>query len=68
MVARAKSETARITLGHLIMKDLIGDVGAACMSVLAIVAFMLLWVFLAPLLGLTPPPTASPPPPSPGQP
>jgi APA family basic amino acid/polyamine antiporter len=33
-------ETARITLGHLIMKDLIGDVGAACMSVLAIVAFV----------------------------
>lgn len=33
-------ETARITLGHLIMKDLIGDIGAACMSVLAIVAFI----------------------------
>ena len=33
-------ETARITLGHLIMKNLVGDVGAACMSVLAIVAFI----------------------------
>ncbi len=33
-------ETARITLGHLIMKDLVGDIGAACMSVLAIVAFI----------------------------
>jgi APA family basic amino acid/polyamine antiporter len=33
-------ETARITLGHLIMKDLVGQVGAACMSVLAIVAFI----------------------------
>jgi APA family basic amino acid/polyamine antiporter len=33
-------ETARITLGHLIMKNLVGNVGAACMSVLAIVAFI----------------------------
>lgn len=33
-------ETSRITLGHLIMKDLVGDIGAACMSVLAIVAFV----------------------------
>jgi basic amino acid/polyamine antiporter, APA family len=33
-------ETARITLGHLIMKNLVGDAGAACMSVLAIVAFI----------------------------
>jgi len=33
-------ETARITLGHLIMKNLVGNTGAACMSVLAIVAFV----------------------------
>jgi amino acid transporter len=33
-------ETARITLGHLIMKNLVGNFGAACMSVLAIVAFI----------------------------
>jgi amino acid transporter len=33
-------ETARITLGHLIMKNLVGDFGAACMSVLAIIAFI----------------------------
>jgi APA family basic amino acid/polyamine antiporter len=33
-------ETARITLGHLIMKDLVGEFGAACMSILAIVAFI----------------------------
>ncbi|HTY64659.1 MAG TPA: APC family permease [Acidobacteriota bacterium] len=33
-------ETARVTLGHLIMKNLIGDFGAACMSVLAIIAFI----------------------------
>lgn len=33
-------EEARITLGHLIMKDLVGEVGAACMSVLAIIAFI----------------------------
>jgi len=33
-------ETARVTLGHLIMKTLVGDAGAACMSILAIVAFI----------------------------
>ena len=33
-------ETARVTLGHLIMKTLVGDVGAACMSILAIIAFI----------------------------
>jgi len=33
-------ETARVTLGHLIMKNVIGDFGAACMSVLAIIAFI----------------------------
>lgn len=33
-------ETARVTLGHLIMKNLVGDVGAACMSILAIIAFI----------------------------
>ncbi len=33
-------ETARITLGHIIMKNLIGDIGAMCMSTLAIVAFV----------------------------
>jgi APA family basic amino acid/polyamine antiporter len=33
-------ETARVTLGHLIMKNLVGDFGAACMSVLAIIAFI----------------------------
>ncbi len=33
-------ETARVTLGHLIMKNLVGEVGAACMSVLAIIAFI----------------------------
>lgn len=33
-------ETARVTLGHLIMKTVVGDFGAACMSVLAIVAFV----------------------------
>ncbi len=33
-------ETARITLGHLIMRDVVGDLGAACMSVLAIIAFI----------------------------
>jgi len=32
-------ETARVTLGHLIMKTIVGDVGAACMSILAIIAF-----------------------------
>ncbi|MCA1989667.1 MAG: YIP1 family protein [Desulfarculus sp.] len=41
----------------------------AILSVLlAIVAFMLLWVILAPMLGLMPPPSASPPAPPPGQP
>jgi basic amino acid/polyamine antiporter, APA family len=35
-----KYETARITLGHLIMKNLVGETGAACMSILAIVAFI----------------------------
>jgi APA family basic amino acid/polyamine antiporter len=33
-------ETARVTLGHLIMKNLVGDFGAACMSTLAIIAFI----------------------------
>jgi APA family basic amino acid/polyamine antiporter len=33
-------ETARVTLGHLIMKNLVGDFGAACMSGLAIIAFV----------------------------
>jgi amino acid transporter len=33
-------ETARITLGHLIMRNLVGEFGAACMSVLAIIAFI----------------------------
>jgi APA family basic amino acid/polyamine antiporter len=33
-------ETARVTLGHLIMKNLVGEFGAACMSVLAIIAFI----------------------------
>ena len=33
-------ETARVTLGHLIMKSLVGDVGAACMSILAIIVFI----------------------------
>jgi amino acid transporter len=33
-------ETARVTLGHLIMKTLVGDVGAACMSILAVIAFI----------------------------
>lgn len=32
--------TERITLGHLIMKNLVGETGAAFMSVLAIVAFI----------------------------
>jgi len=34
------SETARVTLGHLIMKNVVGEFGAACMSVLAIIAFI----------------------------
>jgi APA family basic amino acid/polyamine antiporter len=33
-------ETGRITLGHVIMKNLIGETGAACMSVLVIIAFI----------------------------
>jgi basic amino acid/polyamine antiporter, APA family len=33
-------ETARVTLGHLIMKSIVGNVGAACMSILAIIAFI----------------------------
>jgi APA family basic amino acid/polyamine antiporter len=33
-------ETARVTLGHLIMKTLVGDAGAACMSILAVIAFL----------------------------
>lgn len=33
-------ETERITLGHLIMKNLIGETGAACMSILVIIAFI----------------------------
>ncbi len=33
-------ETARVTLGHLIMKTVVGNAGAACMSMLAILAFI----------------------------
>ena len=33
-------ETERITLGHLIMRNLVGDAGAALMSILAIIAFI----------------------------
>jgi APA family basic amino acid/polyamine antiporter len=33
-------DTERVTLGHLIMKNLIGNAGAACMSILAIIAFI----------------------------
>ncbi len=33
-------ETARVTLGHLIMKSVVGNLGAACMSILAIIAFI----------------------------
>ena len=33
-------ETDRVTLGHLIMKNILGDTGAACMSVFAIIAFI----------------------------
>jgi APA family basic amino acid/polyamine antiporter len=33
-------ETARVTLGHLIMKSVVGEFGAASMSVLAIIAFI----------------------------
>jgi basic amino acid/polyamine antiporter, APA family len=33
-------ETDRVTLGHLIMKNVVGDFGATCMSILAIIAFI----------------------------
>ena len=33
-------ETDRITLGHLIMKNILGETGAACMSVFVIIAFI----------------------------
>jgi basic amino acid/polyamine antiporter, APA family len=33
-------ETARVTLGHLIMKNVVGEFGAVCMSILAIIAFI----------------------------
>jgi APA family basic amino acid/polyamine antiporter len=33
-------EINRITLGHLIMQNILGDTGAACMSVFAIIAFI----------------------------
>ena len=33
-------ETDRVTLGHLIMRNILGDTGAACMSVFAIIAFI----------------------------
>ena len=33
-------ETDRITLGHLIMQNILGETGAACMSVFVIVAFI----------------------------
>ena len=33
-------ETNRVTLGHLIMQNILGDTGAACMSVFAIIAFI----------------------------
>ena len=33
-------ETDRVTLGHLIMQNMLGDTGAACMSVFAIIAFI----------------------------
>jgi basic amino acid/polyamine antiporter, APA family len=33
-------DTDRITLGHLIMKNVVGDFGATCMSILAIIAFI----------------------------
>jgi APA family basic amino acid/polyamine antiporter len=35
-----KDEPSLITLGHLIMKHILGEEGAACMSVLAIIAFV----------------------------
>ena len=33
-------ETDRVTLGHVIMKNILGETGAACMSVFAIIAFI----------------------------
>jgi len=33
-------EADRITLGHLIMQNILGDTGAACMSIFAIIAFI----------------------------
>ena len=33
-------ETDRVTLGHLIMRNILGETGAACMSVFAIIAFI----------------------------
>ena len=33
-------ETDSVTLGHLIMQNILGDTGAACMSVFAIIAFL----------------------------
>ena len=33
-------EINRVTLGHLIMQNMLGDAGAACMSVFAIIAFL----------------------------
>jgi len=33
-------ETSRVTLGHLVMRDMVGAVGARAMSVLAIVSFV----------------------------
>ena len=33
-------ETDRITLGHLIMRNILGETGAACMSVFVIIAFI----------------------------
>ena len=33
-------ETDRVTLGHLIMRNIFGDIGAACMSIFAIIAFI----------------------------
>jgi len=33
-------EIDRVTLGHLIMQNILGDTGAACMSIFAIIAFI----------------------------
>jgi APA family basic amino acid/polyamine antiporter len=33
-------ETNRVTLGHLIMQNILGNTGAACMSIFAIIAFI----------------------------